>query len=409
MDISPDKANFSDLKLISRTLSEQMGMTEQEIVSRKEILKITPAHEKALNKCADYISLNTPFLVEAFYDEQTKIKDIELLIGDADTLVRLQGSMVNYIHSLFGGTYDMTYVSSRLRIGLVHKRIGVSPKLYLCGMQTLNEILVSAINDFYMSEEDKSDCGKAVEGLERLLSFDIGLVFDTYIRSLTAEIEVGKEVLENHAKGLEATIKERTRELAQLALHDPLTGLQNQRAFYDDLNKTLGLSKRYNHTVALVYMDLDGFKKLNDKDGHVAGDKALKQLAEAINLNLRDTDSAARYGGDEFCIIMPNTDLIAATVFCERLNTDFAEIINNNELSISTGIAQSGPAVHIEAKELVKIADKNMYKAKEAMGYTIVVDRVEKENEPPARELNEEEVARMENLNTIKLAEIKTK
>ena len=100
MDISQDKANFNDLKLISRTLSEQMGMTEQEIASRKEILKITPAHEKALNKCADYISLNTPFLVEAFYDEQTKIKDIELLIGDADTLVRLQGSMVNYIHSL---------------------------------------------------------------------------------------------------------------------------------------------------------------------------------------------------------------------------------------------------------------------------------------------------------------------
>lgn len=405
MTLSTPKNSGNETSLVQRTLGDQMGMTEQEIISRKSILNITPAHEKLLHVCAEHILASTPFLVEAFYEEQTKIKDIELLIGDADTLSRLQGSMVNYIQSLFSGIYDLDYVTTRLRIGLVHKRIGVPPKLYLCGMQTLNEILVEAINEFYMDKpENKS--AQTIEALERLLSFDIGLVFDTYIRSLTAEIEVGKEVLENHAKDLERIVKERTHELAELAIHDPLTGLHNQRVFYDNLNKDLGVSKRYNHPLSLIYMDLDGFKKLNDKEGHLQGDKVLKQLADNITHNLRDTDTATRYGGDEFCVIMPNTTVLDAAVFCERLNSEFAEEIQNSELSLSIGITQSGPSAHFDSKELVKRADKSMYKAKEVMGYSVVVDEVIEENSAPqlVQPKQDPELTTKSNLEAIKLA-----
>lgn len=388
-------------QLINRTLSEQMGMTEHEIASRKSILNITPEHEKLLAQCADHIHKNTSFLVEEFYEQQTKIEEIELLIGDADTLVRLQGSMVNYIHTLFGGRYGDEYVSTRLRIGLVHKRIGVPPKLYLCGIQKLSEILTGAINDYYMELDDNSQSGQTIEALERLLAFDVGLVFDTYIRSLTAEIEIGKDRMERHANDLEGVIKERTKELENQARNDPLTELFNQRTFYETLNKTLSLSKRYNHSVALIYMDLDGFKQLNDREGHQRGDEILKHLADVIRNNLRDTDSGARYGGDEFCVIMPNTSRLDASVFCQRLNNEFAELVQNDKLSISSGIAQSGPLVHLSDKEFIKMADENMYKAKEKMGYAVVVsDEAIQKNNPKATKAK----ATVSNLENIKLA-----
>lgn len=395
MNINNDYTLSSDSEnIIGRTLAEQMGITGNEIIERKNLLKFTKEHEKSLHECADFIHRITNDLVADFYAEQTKENEVALLIGDADSLTRLKNAMFGYIQSLFSGEYGQAYVSSRLRIGLVHKRIGVSPKLYLSGIQKLTELIEMAIIDFY-SEAGGKNPDIALEAIRRLITFDIGLVFDTYIKSLTSEIKSGRDKMERHASSLELIVKERTQELEEQARHDPLTGLFNQRTFYESLNRDLSASKRYGQFISLIYMDLDGFKKLNDLEGHLAGDKLLKQLAVVIKNNLRDTDSAARYGGDEFCVILPNTSLLDATVFCQRLNTEFAAVAKNDAISISSGIAQSGPKIHLDSKSLVKAADKSMYKAKAQMGYAVIID----ENLPPENivEISEDDKTSTEN------------
>lgn len=113
-----------------QTLLEQMRITEFEISTRKQLLNLTHDDEMLLGSCKEKIENNLKSLIDKFYSEQTSMPEVALLIGDRDTLSKLKITQEKYIRDLFSGYYDMEYVNHRLRIGLVHKRIGVEPKLY---------------------------------------------------------------------------------------------------------------------------------------------------------------------------------------------------------------------------------------------------------------------------------------
>lgn len=98
----------------------------------------------------------------------------------------------------------------------------------------------------------------------------------------------------------------------EMASHDVLTGLLNRRAFFEMGNAEISRSRRYGHGLAVAFLDLDNFKNLNDKQGHEAGDRALKAVAAALRGILRTTDQVARMGGDEFAILLPEIDYNAA-------------------------------------------------------------------------------------------------
>lgn len=99
----------------------------------------------------------------------------------------------------------------------------------------------------------------------------------------------------------------------ELASHDALTGLMNRRAFLEAGHSEVGRALRYDHPVAVVFLDLDNFKQLNDSRGHDVGDTALKSVADALRKTLRTTDTVARLGGDEFGVVLPEIDCNAAT------------------------------------------------------------------------------------------------
>lgn len=101
-------------------------------------------------------------------------------------------------------------------------------------------------------------------------------------------------------------------EVLELATRDTLTGLYNRRAFFEVCEAEVGRAARYDHTLAVVYLDLDNFKQLNDTQGHDAGDAALRAVAFALRQALRATDQIARLGGDEFAVLLPEIDLDAA-------------------------------------------------------------------------------------------------
>lgn len=143
---------------------------------------------------------------------QTSVPEIALLIGDADTLRRLHAAQRQYVLDLFGGSTGIEYVNNRLRIGLVHKRIGVEPKLYLSAVKTLKNILFEAIG---RRITDSAAAAGTCRALDKILYFDITLVFDTYIRSLISEVETAKASIETYAANLELQVAERTAQLQE--------------------------------------------------------------------------------------------------------------------------------------------------------------------------------------------------
>ncbi|MFH1982479.1 MAG: diguanylate cyclase [Pseudomonadota bacterium] len=157
--------------------------------------------------------------------------------------------------------------------------------------------------------------------------------------------------------------------LQNLAITDGLTKLYNSRHFYNQLEVEIGRSRRYQHLLALLLLDLDHFKNYNDTYGHLEGDKVLVRIGEVIQFCLRSMDSAYRYGGEEFTIILPETSGEEALNVAQRIRTALeAERFNPtpNEsirITISIGVTEYHPGEAVT--EFVQRADKAMYVSKE--------------------------------------------
>lgn len=178
----------------------------------------------------------------------------------------------------------------------------------------------------------------------------------------------------NHAAailsvGLDTTSKkEAEKRIIWMAEHDPLTDLANRRKFMEEFEKSLQVSIRYKHNNALLFLDLDEFKDINDTSGHAAGDELLKAVAETLIKATRYTDLVARLGGDEFAVLIPETDKAGAVILANKIITELAKIKLSygevkHKISSSIGIVHY-PNSNADIHELMGFADLAMYKAK---------------------------------------------
>jgi diguanylate cyclase (GGDEF)-like protein len=155
--------------------------------------------------------------------------------------------------------------------------------------------------------------------------------------------------------------------LAALSETDALTGLSNARALFDRLDRELARSRRYRQPLALLLVDLDGLKGINDRYGHGAGDEAIRRLATVIRSQLRETDIGARWGGDEFAVLAPQTANAAAMALAERIRSLIPRHSGGWPLTASVGVASIDPATNvrpIDSASLMRAADVAMYEAK---------------------------------------------
>lgn len=149
------------------------------------------------------------------------------------------------------------------------------------------------------------------------------------------------------------------------AVHDPLTGLKNRRGLLEDGANEVKRAMRYAHPLAVIYLDLDNFKQLNDSRGHEAGDEALLETGKALLGTLRATDRAARLGGDEFAILLPEISFEAATETGKRLAVTLKQrLAPYRPVGASIGVAWF-PAATRTFADMLKAADDLMYAAKE--------------------------------------------
>jgi diguanylate cyclase (GGDEF)-like protein len=164
--------------------------------------------------------------------------------------------------------------------------------------------------------------------------------------------------------------QERANEFRLMSVTDPLTGLLNRRYLEERLNEELNRSRRYNYPMSFLMIDIDDFKNYNDVNGHQAGDQALQITAHGLKAELRLEDVACRYGGEEFCILLPQTPIAEAAAIAERIRRKIAEspypFGKNQPLGIVTiSIGISTLSRHVDTSvAVIGAADRALYNAK---------------------------------------------
>lgn len=181
---------------------------------------------------------------------------------------------------------------------------------------------------------------------------------------LLLQIFMGITSLTSLALAAEVTEHKRAEErIRLLAVSDPLTGLANYRQLVESLETEIKRFGRTERPFVVLLMDLDGLKKINDALGHLTGSRALCRLADTLRLYSREVDTAARYGGDEFVLILPETDAEAGRMVAQRISKRLAEDGEEPKISVSIGMAvcpDDGETIH----EILAAADRELYRDK---------------------------------------------
>jgi diguanylate cyclase (GGDEF)-like protein len=238
-----------------------------------------------------------------------------------------------------------------------HQRLG-----FTWGLLTLLVLLFAFVQ--------VSDALASIFWREMLEVVFFGLLIFTYYRLFTVDVQYQKQLL--------AAAEERRRIVEELSLTDPLTGLANRRHFDQKLANELARARRYQRPLALIVIDLDHFKMVNDQHGHPAGDEVLRQVAAALRRASRETDLPARFGGEEFALILPETELSFALLAGERLRMRIAnESVRCSgailAVTISAGVAGAdGTSLPADAATLYHQADAALYRAKATGRNTVV-------------------------------------
>ncbi|HWY05900.1 MAG TPA: GGDEF domain-containing protein, partial [Candidatus Acidoferrales bacterium] len=171
------------------------------------------------------------------------------------------------------------------------------------------------------------------------------------------------------------------------AVTDPLTGLYNRRLFAESFEKELNRARRYGLPLGIVILDLHRFKEVNDKYGHPRGDEVLRAAATTLQRALRTSDSAFRIGGDEFALLLPQTDAAQAIALGRRIESVFAETLRPLQLTFAVtmdhGVA-TFPQDGDQSDQLIRVADERLYRFKHANNARTAVDSSRAAAPPPA-------------------------
>lgn len=169
-------------------------------------------------------------------------------------------------------------------------------------------------------------------------------------------------------RALRKKLQEQNEQLEQMLRIDPLTGLYSRRYIISCVNDEAARHNRYGSPVSVIHLDVDDFKHINDDYGHNSGDQALRDVAEYIQKSIREVDKAARYGGDEFLVLLPDSDLHAVQRVCEKLNAGkiVSQISPDRKIELSLSIGAASAENEVTATQLIDTADYAMLTAKKS-------------------------------------------
>lgn len=174
-------------------------------------------------------------------------------------------------------------------------------------------------------------------------------------------------------------IRTAEKKMEKMALTDALTGLYNRRFLYQRFEEEISRAKRNQHALSCLMLDIDYFKAVNDRHGHVFGDYVLKEVARILKENLRGYDALVRFGGEEFVVLLPGAELSNAEIVAQKIREkieahDFQDGEISEKITISVGVFGCAPtAISDKAEKYIKHADEALYAAKEGGRNKVVV------------------------------------
>jgi diguanylate cyclase (GGDEF)-like protein len=240
-----------------------------------------------------------------------------------------------------------------------------------CGMALLEHVRATCNTPFIMVTGENVGT-IAVEAIRKGAT-DYVVKTGDYLFTIPLVIEKNLAIakIKRENEELHAQLHEKARQLEQMAATDALTGLYNRRHFNRVVEQLFAEAHRYDQDLACVMIDMDGFKQINDARGHLIGDQVIACAARVISVNLRKMDIAARYGGDEFVLLLPRQGITEARLVAERIREEYrfssSQLLDQpTGMSLSVGIASIRTACPSGPEQLIAAADSVLYRAKEA-------------------------------------------
>lgn len=296
------------------------------------------------------INLNQKIRILYVEDSDEDYKMFQALLADQGSIDLFRAdSMADAVPKLTEGKYDLVFIDYMLPdctgidiIQWMNKEALDTPAISVtgCGNEVIATRMIKSGAYDYLPKSS--------------LNHD---VLARCIFKALEKYKLKKEIVQANAK------------MVEMATRDPLTGLYNRYSMTDFLGKEFHRAKRYGSDLACLLMDLDFFKKVNDANGHQFGDHVLKQFAQRLTQNLRDTDLCFRYGGEEFMVLLPSTPIDNARQAAEKIrHACESQIYDDGDISanvtVSIGVATVSALDPRAARDLLAFADKALYRAK---------------------------------------------
>ena len=340
---------------VESSLCDQLQITAEELQTRLAFLSFDDQDGRNLVEVREVIASHVDEISGEFYDHLLQFVELREILSDPALVERLKGSQRRYLLSLGQLGDDIGYAEGRLRIGLTHERVGLKQKWYLGAYHKLFGSIMQRLAVRYSG--DASRLSSVVLTLNKVLRLDEIFVVETYYHATMQRLEDSL-----------CQLRDAHRQLIEISRLDPLTQADNRRALMESLELELRRSHRYHHPFALLFLDIDHFKEINDRYGHTFGDKVLQRIVRVARGQVRPPDIIGRYGGEEFAIGLVECSLEGAQRIAERIRLRVAEssIVweeNVASVTVSIGIALLTPEVG-RVETLIDHADRALYEAK---------------------------------------------
>lgn len=313
------------------------GIDEAEVQRRLSLFALGPEMDVAVEHAREAMRPQLDDIVEDFYEALGEVPELAPLLADGERTKRLRVTQRAYLETLGLRRHTLGYFEARLRIGRAHERVGLAPTYYLGAYARLLQMIGARMSARLSPEETASVCLV----VQRLFWLDADLAMTAY-----------------HGKKHD--------EVVDSIRTDPLTGVSSRAFLLSRLAEECARADRFSRPFAVVFIDLDGFKVVNDEAGHDAGDRILAIVGNAIRLGVRPADIVGRYGGDEFVIGVVEGTVEIAREIASRISAQLATRLADEprKPTASFGIALKGHGE--DATALVRRADVAMYAAKRA-------------------------------------------
>jgi diguanylate cyclase (GGDEF)-like protein len=339
----------------ARSLCDQLQITAEELRTRLAFLSLGEQDERNLVDIREVISSRVDELIGEFYDHLLQFEELRRILSDPKLVERLKGSQRRYLLSLGQSANCVEYAEGRLRIGFTHERVGLKQKWYLGAYHKLFELILQRLAVRYSGNAGR--LSSLVLTLNKIITLDEIFVVETYYQATMQRLEDSL-----------CQLKDAHRQLEGLSRRDSLTPVNNRRALMEALAMEFHRSLRYQHPFALLFLDVDHFKEINDRHGHVFGDHVLLHVVQLARGIIRPPDIIGRYGGEEFVIGLVECEQAGALQIAERIRLkiaqdQFAWEHRATAVTVSIGVVMLSPEID-QVETLITRADQAMYHAK---------------------------------------------